>query len=165
MSNSTLAGVREDKSQIIHEILYKLENELEKFMKEIQKSYALYKIGQKTDFIKQIEKMVDAPFEHLIGISNEIDSKMIFFIDNIVSNFFKVHKDSIKEAYKLSTTNQTNLYYLIVLAEDTIEKRQNIFTFLDNYELTEFAKKYQVNFKFINSELVSGFNIEKNIDL
>lgn len=166
MNNQQDIQVKKDeKSKIIHEILYKLDTELNNFLNEVQKSYALYKVGEKTDIVKEIEKIIDDPLDNLIEISDDIDNKIVFFIDAIVNKYFNQNKKFINKAFKLNTLNKNQLFYIIVLKKDTTDNRQKLFDFLDDYELTRFANKYKIDFKFIDEDLVSGFNIEKNIDV
>lgn len=154
---------QEMKSEQIHNVLYNLEIHLEKFLDEVKKGYALYRVGKKTDFIEQIEKMIEQPMEHLFDISKNIDQNILLFLDNVVTNFIKTENDIVKEAYKLKTTNQLQSHYIFTLQKDTIENRDKIFSFLDTYELTELSHKYPIYFQFSKEEYLPALYIEKKI--
>jgi hypothetical protein len=147
-------------------ILYQLETFLEKFIDEVKKSYALHKIGEKTELVENIEEIIgQTRIDNLYNFSKGIDNQILYIIDDVVVKFFKINKDIINSVYKIKVQNKLNQYYLIVLKEDSIENRDKIFSFLDSYDTTEISVKYPVILKFTDEETLSGFFIEKKIDL
>ncbi len=166
MEKVAISAKQEGVDQQIRGFLYQLELILEKLMAEVVKSNALYDVGTKTTLVKNIETTLKQnKVETLYGISENIDKQVVSCIDNILVRFFKTRISNISSVYKLKTPSKLDLYYLIVLKVDTIDNRQDIFSFLDEYDLETFANKYPVIFKFTKEDLLPGFFIEKKIEL
>jgi hypothetical protein len=165
MNKITTSDIEAAQSQQIHAILFQLDKELDSFTKEVQRSYALYKIGEKTDFIKHIESMLEKPVDNILSISQNIDYVVVSFLENIVSKFLKSKKNIVQEAYKTKTINKSHLYYTIVLKKDTIKNRNEVFSFLDKYDMNEISVKYPIFFKFIDNNLLNGFYLEKKVEI
>lgn len=146
-------------------ILYLLQTNLEGFKDEVDRSYdLLVKIGEKTDFTKSIEKMLNDPLGNLGDISSNIDEQVKTIINTIAKGFFKENQSLISSVYR-SNTSLNELHYSIVLKDDNIENRNKIFEFLDKLDLLDISTKYPIYFQFVPAELVSKINYIEEIKL
>jgi len=165
MSKATQITADKNTSEIPG-ILYQLDLQLEKFITEVKRSYALYKVGQKTDFVKNIEKSLQAnPIDSLTSLAENIDEQVLFFLNDQVEHFFKHKASLLTSAHKIRTERKLDLYYLLVLKQDSMDNREILFSFLDEYDLKPISRKYPIYFKFTTEALLPGFNIEKTIDI
>lgn len=143
----------EKKLKQLQTILYLLQSHLEDFKDEVDRSYALLEIGEKTEFTKRIEKRLSDPLGDIANISDEIDQQVKGIINSLVKNFFERNKDLI-EFVLISNTSLNHIHYSIVLKDDNIDNRNQIFSFLDKFDLLDIATKYPIYFQFVPVELV-----------
>ena len=147
----------EKKLQQLKHILYLLQSNLEEFKEEVDRSYALLQIGEKTEFTKSIEKRLSDPLGDFSNISDKIDQEVKGIIKSMAKNFFSRNK-SLVEKVLLSNTSLNHLHYSIVLKDDNIDNRNIIFEFLNRYDLLDMGNKYPVYFQFIPTELAHKIN-------
>lgn len=147
----------EKKLQQLKHILYLLQSHLEEFKDEVDRSYALLQIGEKTAFTKDIEKRLSDPLGDFSNISDKIDQEVKGIIKSMAKNFFNKNQ-SLVERVLISNTSLNQLHYSIVLKEDSIDNRTKIFEFLDKYDLLDMANKYPVYFQFVPTELAHKIN-------
>lgn len=134
-------------------ILYLLQSNLEHFIDEVDKGYQLFtQIGEKTELVQSIEKMVDNPLGNLSKISDKIDVQIRFIIDKFVKGFLEKKKELINKIL-ISDTSLSQLHYSIVLRNDNMENRLAIFDFLSFYYALDVSSKYPVYFQFVPIEL------------
>ncbi len=153
--------VNDNKIGQLKAIFYLLQTNLEEFKDEVDSSYELLKLGEKTNLSKHIEDTIEDPLNSIFGISNEIDIQIKLMIDRIIKSFLNKNAGIIKEAFKTKTL-LNDLHYSIVLKEDNISNRSKIFEFLDKFDLLDISKKYPVYFQFVPVELIGKIStIEK----
>jgi hypothetical protein len=145
-------------------ILYLLQNKLEEFKEEVDRSYELLKIGELTDLSKKIESTLSNPVGSVFHVSNKIDDQVKHIIDKFVSSFLRIKKPYITAAYR-SKTSLNDLHYSIVLKDDNIENRNKVFDFFDKYDLLDISSKYPVYFQFVPIELVEKINYSEELKL
>lgn len=153
---------REDSIQgIIKGALFLMETELTKKLEEIQKSEALFKIGEKTDLVKHIEGMLQDPLNNVYSSHNQVSHILRDIIHILTISFFKQNENIINSVWKLET-NAHHLHYSIVLKEDTHQNRESILRFFDHYDLFPVSQGCPIYFQFLPIELVSQLkNIEQ----
>lgn len=149
----TNTKLEKDKSiERIKAALYLLQEHLEDFKSEVDKSYALLKIGEVTGIAEEIKQKLDNPIAALLKTSSNIDGQITHIIEVFVKAFFRAHKELLSEVHR-SKTSMNQLHYSIFLKNDTTENRSKIFDFLDIYDLMDFSTKYPVYFQFMPIEL------------
>ncbi|MHB8261751.1 MAG: hypothetical protein ACYDCN_13075 [Bacteroidia bacterium] len=143
-------------------ILYLLQTNLEEFKDEVDRSYELIKIGEKTDLSKKIETTIDDPINSIFKLSSNIDNQIKEIVDRIVKAFLKHNSSIIHGAYK-TQTSLNDLHYSIVLKKDDMDNRNKIFDFFDKFDLLDISNKYPVYFQFVPSELIGKINITEEV--
>jgi hypothetical protein len=135
-------------------ILYLLQSNLEEFVGEVDKGYQLFtQVGEKTELVQSIEKLLDNPMGNLSDLSDKIDGHIRFIVDKTVRGFFHKKKELI-ELVLISTTPSNQLHYSIVLKDDNMTNRLQIFDFLNFYDSISISTKYPIYFQFVPIELV-----------
>ena len=135
-------------------ILYLLQSNLEEFIDEVDKGYDLFtKIGEKTELVQSIEKMIDNPLGNLSQLSERISYQIKFIIDKTVKAFFVQKKELISKVV-INSTVLNNLHYSIVLKEDNMENRLAVFDFLSFYDALEISSNYPISFQFVPVALI-----------
>lgn len=145
-------------------ILYLLQTNLEEFKDEVERSYELLKVGEKTDLSKKIENSLDNPFEEVFAMSAKLDDQVKFVVDRIVKGFLQNNQQIISTAYK-SATPQNDLHYSIVLKNDTIENRNTVFEFFDKFDQLDISQKMPVYFQFTPQRLADKIISKEEISL
>lgn len=92
-------------------------------------------------------------FDFIFKISDTLDNQVKTILDKFIKSFLQKHKTIIASAYR-SKTSLNDLHYSIVLQEDTVENRKEIFAFFEKYDLLDISTKYPVYFQFVPVELV-----------
>ncbi len=163
-SNKVIKTGADHKVGQLQAILYLLQTNLEEFKEEVDRSYELLKIGEKTDLSKKIEDSLEAPINSIFKLSSNIDSQIREIIDRMVKGFLKHNSEIIKIAYR-TKTNLNDLHYSIVLKQDDIDNRNKIFDFFDKFDLLDIATKYPVYFQFVPNELIDKIKVDEPIKL
>jgi hypothetical protein len=145
-------------------ILYLLQTNLEEFKDEVDRSYELLKLGEKTDLSQRIESSLDNPIESIFGMSANIDGQVKLIIDRIVKGFLKKHHGTIELAFR-SKFASDDLHYCLVLKSDNSKERGKIFRFFDRYDLLDIAQRYPVIFQFVPQELAGKIEYSEILDL
>ena len=154
MAGTTINTASDSKLEQLRAILYLLQTHLEDFKGEVDRSYDLLSVGEKTELSKQIENTISNPMAGVFKISSNIDAQVKDIIDKFVRAFLQSKKSIIKEAFK-SKTSLNDLHYSIVLTDDNIHNRMTIFHFFEKFDLFDIASKYPVYIQFVPEELVS----------
>jgi hypothetical protein len=145
-------------------ILYLLQTNLEEFKDEVDRSYELLKVGEKTDLSKKIENTMEDPINSIFKLSSNIDNQIKEIVDRIVKAFLKHNSQVIHEAYR-TKTSLNDLHYSIVLKTDNIDNRNKIFDFFDKFDLLDIATKYPVYFQFVPIELIDKIHVSESVKL
>ncbi len=161
-TNQKPKTITHSKSGQLQAILYLLQTNLEEFKDEVDRSYELLKIGEKTNLSEKIEATIDDPISSIFKLSLDIDNQLKSIVDRIVKSFLKHNSSILQSAYQLNTTN---LQYAIVLKNDNIDNRNKIFDFFDKFDLLDIADKVTVNFQFVPAQLIEKMFVQKSIPL
>ncbi len=145
-------------------ILFLLQSNLEEFKDEVDKSYSLLQIGEKTPLSQRIEKMLNDPIEGLFHMSGQIVDQIKQILDKLVKGFLHHNMDLIKAVYR-SKTSMNDLHYSIVLKEDNMDNRDNLFEFLNWLDSSDISAKYPVYFQFVPVEFSDRINFVEEINL
>lgn len=148
----------------IQSILYLLQESLERFKNEADRSYELFKIGEKTPLTKHIEGFIKNPLKNVLESSANIDMQVKSLISRLVENFF-ISKSEILQKVVLTKNANNDLYYSIVLKQDTIENRESIFSFFEVYNQLDINYRYPVFFQFVPVELIGKINTDLELNL
>ncbi len=165
-----MENIQDTKSSVDHKvgqlkaILYLLQTNLEEFKEEVDRSYALINLGEKTDLSNEIENTLENPLNSIFKLSNNIDSQIKEIVDRMVKSFLKYNASIVKEAYRTKTALD-DLHYSIVLKKDNIDNRNKIFDFFDNFDLLDISSKYPVYFQFVPNELIEKIQVSESIEL
>jgi hypothetical protein len=163
MTNFTdIATNTDQKKGQIKAILYLLQTSLDEFKKEVDKSYELLRLGEKTDLSKMIEETLNDPFKSIFNVSSKIDKEVKDIVNRITIGYFKSLQKDIKSHLYKNKSQRNDLYYAIVLEKDNIENRSKIFNFFDYYDMLDISERFPVSFQFVPIELIGNFkNLEK----
>lgn len=145
-------------------ILYLLQTNLDEFKDEVDRSYELLKIGEKTDLSKKIENTIEDPISSIFNLSSTIDNQLKEIVDRIVKAFLKYNSQIIQGAYR-TKTSLNDLHYSIVLKNDTIDNRNKIVNFFDKFDLLDISTKYPVYFQFVPIELIGRILVSESVKL
>lgn len=148
----------------IKAILYLLQTHLETFSNEVDRSYALNNIGEKTPLINDIEKMIKDPVSGILDLSSNIDNKLKKIIEKVVISYLTHKSEIIEVAFKTKTMSD-DLHYTIVLKEDNNENRNSIFDFFDSFDMNELSKNHPVYFQFVRKDLIGKINTGPKLEL
>lgn len=145
-------------------ILFKLQLDLDEFKNEVDKSYALLEIGEKTTLSKKLEKTIENPIKDIFTFSNKIDNQVSFILDKVIRGFFKNNKSFLNRVFKTREGLQ-DLHYSIVLKCDDIKNREIFFDFLNQLNLADISQTEKVYFQFIPLNLVEKVSFEEEINI
>ena len=90
MSDSVLDIKKDNKLGQLKAILYLLQTNLEEFKDEVDSSYELLKIGEKTSLSKKIEQKMDNPVKDIFEFSSKIDNQVNYILDKVIRGFLKL---------------------------------------------------------------------------
>jgi len=145
-------------------ILYKLQVDLEEFKNEVDSSYALLEIGEKSELSKKLEKSLENPIKDMFKFSSKIDNQVTYILDKVVRVCFKNNKLILEKVFK-TRDGINDLHYSIVLKEDNSKNRDIFFSFLNQLDLTDISQKDKIYFQFIPSQLVNKIKFSEEINI
>jgi len=145
-------------------ILYLLQTNLEEFSDEVDRSYELLKIGEKTDLSNKIEDSIDDPLTSIFKMTSNIDDQVKEIVNRIAESFLKQNSEIIQSAFR-TKTSLNDLHYSIVLKTDNMYNRNKIFDFFDKFDLLEISRKYPVYFQFVPEELAEKMHVYETVNL
>jgi len=165
MDTSTNTTSEDKRVKQLTAILYLLQENLENFIGEVDKGYQLFtEIGEKTELVQTIEKMIDNPLGNLSQFSEKIDGQIKTIVDKYVKNFLTKNQEIILRVVR-SETSLNNLHYSIALKEDNMDNRLAIFDFCSIYSILEISTKYPVCFQFVPIELLDKVRYVEELKL
>lgn len=132
--------------------LYLLQTHLEDFRGDVNRSYELFKIGEKTELIENLEKALNDPLENLGGVSDAIDQQVKSLVDMLFASYCRYKKNNIQSVYR-NQGSGTELTYYIVLKKDNYNERDAMYEFFDLYDNYEISHRYKLYFQFVPIEL------------
>jgi hypothetical protein len=160
----TKAISENNKLKDLGSILSLLQSSLNGIAEDVHVSNALLPMGIMTGLSAQLQKAMDNPLQTIVDTATQIDLKIKQIINKSVVNFLKSKNDKILKAMR-SETGNGDLFYAIVLKEDNRDNRQEIFDFLDQYDLLNMSAKYPILFQFMPIELADKINAKEEIAL
>lgn len=162
MDDSVLDIKKDNKLGQLKAILYLLQTNLEELKDEVDSSYELLKIGEKTSFSEKLLKKIDNPIKDIFEFSSNIDDQVDYILDRVVRGYLKKKHDIIDRAFK-TKESINDLHYSIVLKEDNTENRMAIFSFLNNFDLMDITEKHPIYFQFIPRKLIDKINYSEEV--
>jgi hypothetical protein len=144
--------------------LFVLQEKLSETLQEVNNSYDLYKLGEKTKLAQLIEASIQDPLNTGYKLSVDIDNNVKCMIDLVVKNFFLKNKDIIDSVYRTKTP-RNDLHYCVVLKEDNPKNRTNIFSFFNTYDSTNFSEKFPVYFQFVPAKLIEKVFVHSKLNI
>jgi hypothetical protein len=143
-------------------ILYKLQLDIDELKNEVDNSYALLEIGEKTELSIKLEKSIQNPIKEIFTFSSKIDNQVVYILDKVIRGYFKSHKSNIEKVFK-TRHGLNDLHYSLVLKEDNTKNREIFFAFLNQLDLNDVAQKDKIYFQFIPSKLINKINFSEEI--
>lgn len=89
MGNATINITNDSKISQLKALLYLLQSNLEELKDEVDMSYELLKVGEKTELLKKLEEKINNPIEDLLQFSNTIDAQVRQILHKIIQGLFK----------------------------------------------------------------------------
>jgi hypothetical protein len=169
MSTATLPNKQKQQSidEKLHAFFYLLQEDLDKFKAEVEKSYDLFrKIGKKTELTQLIEENIKNPSKGFFANANEVNQVAFAIVNAQVIMHFKSNNEIIYKGIRIVKRIDDSLRYYIVLKKDSQENRRKIYSFFDKYAVSELSNKFPVYIEFIPKELAGKINVDfKEINL
>ena len=145
-------------------ILSLLQSALESILDDVNVSGDLLPLGIMTPLSEQLQTALENPLQSVVNSANQIDLQIKQMLNNSVVIFLKSKTDKIVRVAK-SETAFGDLYYSIVLKEDSIDNREEMFDFLEKYDLLNISTRYPILFQFTPIELIDKINAKEEIEL
>lgn len=164
MGNATINTTNDSKISQLKALLYLLQSNLEELKDEVDMSYELLKVGEKTELLKKLEEKINNPIEDLLQFSNTIDAQVRQILHKIIQGLFKKNSDIIDKVYK-TRSSINDLHYSIVLREDTMENRNVLFDFLNKFDFDNLNQKHNIYFQFIPAHLIDKIKFSEELPL
>lgn len=158
-------AILSEKNEKLSAVLILLKDVLKDMSYEVDASSKLLEVGLKTDLSKKVESELDKnPIERIFTTYSVIDNSVKNILNKIFIEFLKNKSHLISKAFRTKTT-LNDLHYSIVLNEDTMENRVEIYSFLDEYDLIEGAIGHPIYIQFIPSSLIEKLENSESIEL
>lgn len=164
MDNSTININNDSKLSQLKALLYLLQTNLEEFKNDVDASYELLKIGEKTELSKKLEQKIDNPIGDLFQFYNKIDIQVSQILQKIIFEYFKKNKERIEKVFK-TNESLTDLHYSIVLKDDNIENRTYFFEFLNKLDLENLSLKHKILFQFIPAQIADKVKFSQELTI
>lgn len=164
METKVKTKVEEDLQGKIKGMFFLIQDAVEKLSSELDRSYQLYKIGEKTEISKKLEKIVtDEPgkmesdlIEKLLKTLNILGKKVV------VDGFIK-SSNLIESAYILSENENRILYGVVPKDESEEELRSKISEFYLETSTWEMFKHTEPLFQVIPNNLIDKIKFKSTI--
>ncbi len=146
-------------------MFYLLQTNIEKFLEELDQSYELYKIGEKTEIAKKLEEIASA---HIPGkMETELIGKLLKTLNIIgkkvvVDGFIKNSKN-IANAYLLSENESRILYGIVPKPNKEQEVRDSINFFYSETSHWEMFRYTEPLFQVIPNDLIEKVKYQTTI--
>ncbi len=144
----------------LYKFFYLLQDDLEKFKVEVEKSYELFKIGEKTPFTEALEDYAKNPAQGFFKNATEVNKVALSIINGWVTIHFKKNSDVLAKALHFQKSADGGLYYYVTLKKDSSDNRRKILEFFDRYDVTGFSFRYPVFIQFVPKELVGKISVD-----
>ena len=126
-------------------MFYMIQTTTEKFLEELDRSYELYKIGEKTEIAKKLEEI--ATQEKIGNMETELISKLLNTLNTlgkkvVVDGFLK-NSDSVESAFLLSESESRILYGIVPKKDKENILRESIskfYTQTSNWEMFRYTE-------------------------
>ncbi|MGI9192773.1 MAG: hypothetical protein ACR2IL_11695 [Chitinophagaceae bacterium] len=163
MDKTNPIPLTESNDQLIHNMLKAMESRVDEVKNEIDFSRQMHPLGVETDLIKTLNKLVDDPLSHLIGLKNDISNTIRAVVILILKEYFKSKKSIVKKAYLYNNEHNHNMLIGINLTEDNYENRSDIFSFLRDYKSSNLWEALPITFQIIPSDIEHKINIKEDL--
>lgn len=164
MENQAIDVKSDNRLGQLKAILFLLQTNLEDFKDEVDSSYALLDIGEKTSLSRRVEKTLENPINEIFQYSNRIDKEVSQILDKIIRACFKKNQTVLKRVFK-TREGLNDLHYSLVLKNDNIKNRGVFFDFLNKIDLADIPQKHNIYFQFIPSDLVDKIKFSEEIKI
>ena len=149
-------------SIFLNSILDAYANFLDKKKEELDLSKFMLNNGAKTELAIGFENMAKDPIGEMFTLTSKIEDLTKEILNKIVKGFFASKSELIETAFKTETSTN-DLHYCIVLKEDSPAKRIELYSFLSNYELFEYAIRFPIYFQIVPKDLQVNIPIKEEI--
>jgi len=129
------------------------------YSEDLNTSIELHKLGAKTELTAEIEKFLAQPLDGLYKLHTKLEEDIKSIIDIHIQQFLKSKSDLVHSAFR-TKTEFNDLHYCIVLNEDTLDNRLDIFDFYNDYDLSALSDKFPVYIQFVPLYLIDKINID-----
>jgi hypothetical protein len=113
-------------------------------------------------FSKRISDVMDKPLTSSFDALQGIESAIKDLLNKSVEDFLAANKKNIKQVYRLKQSG-TVLHYSIILKDDDLHKRSQLYSFISDYKNTKISARFPIVFQNIPSELEESFLNEISI--
>ncbi len=159
-TTTTFSSKQQSIDEKLHAFFYYLQEDLDKFKSEVEKSYELYrKIGKKTELTQLIEENIKNPSKGFLANADEVNQVAFAIVNAQVIMHFKSNNEVISKVFQIVRKIDGALRYFVVLKKDNLSNRRKIYTFFDKYGVSDLANKFPVYIEFISKDLVSKINV------
>lgn len=146
-------------------MFFMIQTTTEKFLEELDRSYALYKIGEKTKIAKKLEQI--ATGQKIGSMENELIGKLLNTLNSlgkkvVVEGFLK-NSTALDQAYILSENNSRILYGLVPFDGQEQELRKSINNFYAQTSNWEMFKYTEPLFQVISKNLIDKVKYQSSI--
>lgn len=158
--NTAIKTTNDQVTERLHKFFYLLQDDLEKFKVEVEKSYELFKVGEKTAFTEALEDYAKNPTKGFFADANKINSVAQSIINGWVTIHLKKSSKLLSKALHYQKSADGGLYYYVSLKKDTSENRRKILEFFDRYDVTGISFRYPVYIQFIPVDLIDKIDVK-----
>jgi len=161
METPTLSHKQQSTDEKLHAFFYYLQDDLDKFKNEVEKSYELYrKIGKKTELTQLIEENIKNPSKGFFANANDVNQVAFAIVNAQVIMHFKSNNVIISKAFNVVKRIDGALRYFIILKKDNQDNRRKIYSFFDKYAVSDLSNKFPVYIEFISKELAAKLTVD-----
>lgn len=150
----------------LYKFFYLLQDDLEKFQSEVEKSYELFKVGEKTPFTEALEDYAKNPTKSFFANANEITKVAQSIINGWIIMHLKKNSSILSKATRHVKNSDGGLNYYVALKQDNSVNRRKILEFFDRYDVLAFSFRYPVFIQFVPKDLIGKIQVDvKDIPL
>ncbi|MEN9440590.1 MAG: hypothetical protein RLZ33_666 [Bacteroidota bacterium] len=146
-------------------MFFLMQSTTEKFLEELDRSYELYKIGEKTEIAKKLEEI--ATGQKIGNMETELIGKLLNTLNSlgkkvVVDGFLK-NSEAVERAFLLSENDSRILYGLVPKENKEEELRKSISNFYAQTSNWEMFKYTEPLFQVIPKNLSSKVKFKASI--
>ncbi len=158
-----------DKEKVSSEIkgmFYLLQTNTEKFLEEVNKSYELFKIGDKTEITKRLEKIATeySPGQMEAELVSKLLNTLRMLGKSVVIDGFINKSDYLDEAVILSENDRRIMFGLVPKEESEESLRKDIAKFYAQTSHWNMFRYTEPLFQVIPKDLLTQINFQERIE-